>query len=215
VPSAHPLRQRVLDAACDVIINDGVPAATLRAVAARAALDAHTIEELYSSQEELLVDVLNREYVGLRRAIAEDVARDPQGGLVSRIFHYALSATYERPLARALYVIDPEGLNIIMRATHGTAALPRLGADRPFLERLQRGGMIRGDVDIASLTAILSAFMYGSALAASAVDIDDMIAGLVMLMERSVDADVTDTEVGKSALFALFGDLDPDDGVDQ
>ena len=198
------MRQRILDAACDIIVNDGVAAATPRAIASRAQIDQLELDEQYASHEELLVDLLLREYRGLRRDIAEDVARDPAGGLTSRIFHYALSATYERPLARALYVMDPDGLGTILRAIQGTEFAPRLQADEQFLQALQEAGMIRPDVDIRALGAILSAFMFGSALTASSDVIDTTIAGLVMLLERAVDADVTDTEAGKQALYELL-----------
>ena len=198
------MRQRILDAACDIIVNDGVAATTPRAIASRAQIDQLELDEQYASHEELLVDLLLREYRGLRRDIAEDVARDPAGGLTSRIFHYALSATYERPLARALYVMDPDGLGTILRAIQGTEFAPRLQADEQFLQALQEAGMIRPDVDISALGAILSAFMFGSALTASSDVIDTTIAGLVMLLERAVDADVTDTEAGKQALYELL-----------
>jgi len=198
------MRQRILDAACDLIVNDGVAAATSRAIAARAGVDPIELGEQYASHEALLVDLLMREYRGLRHDIAEDVARDPAGGLVSRIFHYALSATYERPLARALYLMDPEGLGTILRAVHGTGFAPRLQADERFLQTLQEVGMIRPDVDLRALGAILSAFMFGSALTAASDVIDTTIAGLVMLLERAVDADVTDTEAGKQALYELL-----------
>lgn len=205
MPPLPTMRQRILDAASDIIVNDGLAAATPRAIASRAQLDPLEIDEQYSSHEELLVDLLLREYRGLRSAVAEDVARDPAGGLVSRIVHYALSAAYERPLARALYVMDPEGLGTILRAVQGTGLAPRLHADEGFLRALQDAGTIRPDVDVRALGAVLSAVVFGSALTASSEVIDTTIAGLVVLLERAVDADVTDTEAGKQALYELLG----------
>jgi AcrR family transcriptional regulator len=198
-------RDRILDAASDIVVNDGVGALSLRAVAGRAELDEAEIEELYTTHEALLMDLLNREYEGIRRIVADNIERDPQGGLLSRIFRYSLGALHERPLARALYLQDPQSLNQIVRATHDTEFFPNMGADEPFLESLQRAGMVRADVDVHALTFFLSAYMAGVALTARGTNVDEATAALSMLLERAVDADVSDTEAGKRALFDLLG----------
>jgi AcrR family transcriptional regulator len=198
------LRDRILDAASDIVVNDGLAAASTRAIAHRASLDPVEVEEVYASHEHLLMDMLNREFEGIRRMVADNVERDPAGGLLSRIFHYSLSAVHERPLTRALYLQDPESLNRIIRATHDTEFFPRVGADRPFLQRLQEVGMIRADVDVDDLTAFLSAYMAGTAIAAPTADVNATVAALVLLLERGVDAEVADTEPGKRAMFELL-----------
>jgi AcrR family transcriptional regulator len=198
-------RDRILDAASDIVVNDGVAALSARAIASRADLDEAEIEELYATHEALLMDLMNREYAGIRRIVADNIERDPAGGLLSRIFRYSLGALHERPLARALYLQDPQSLNQIIRATHDTEFYPSLGADRPFLESLQRAGMIRDDVDVAALTSFLSAYMAGVALIAPGTDVDAATAALSLLLERGVDADVSDTEAGKRALFEMLG----------
>jgi AcrR family transcriptional regulator len=198
-------RDRILDAASDIVVNDGVAALSARAIASRADLDEAEIEELYATHEALLMDLMNREYAGIRRIVADNIERDPAGGLLSRIFRYSLGALHERPLARALYLQDPQSLNQIIRATHDTEFYPSLGADRPFLESLQRAGMIRDDVDVAAITSFLSAYMAGVALIAPGTDVDAATAALSLLLERGVDADVSDTEAGKRALFEMLG----------
>ena len=202
-------RDRILDAASDIVVNDGVSAASTRAIANRAGLDPAEVDEVYPRHEQLLRDLLNREYAGIRRIIADNIERDPAGGLLSRIYHYALGAIHERPLSRALYLQDRESLSQIMRATHDTEFFPDVGADRPFLERLQEAGMIRADVDVDALVAFLSAYMAGAANSAPAVDVNATTAGLVALLERGVDAEVADTEPGKRALYELLGRLEP------
>ncbi|GMA93878.1 hypothetical protein GCM10025881_07020 [Pseudolysinimonas kribbensis] len=198
-------RDRILDAASDIVVNDGVAAATPRAIASRAELDEVEIHEVYATHEALLMDLLNREYEGIRRIVADNIERDPAGGLLSRIFRYSLGALHERPLARALYLQDPQSLNQIIRATHDTEFFPNMGADRPFLESLQRAGMIRDDVEVGALTSFLSAYMAGVALIAPGTDVDEATAALSLLLERGVDAEVADTEAGKRALFDLLG----------
>jgi AcrR family transcriptional regulator len=199
------LRDRILDVATDIVVNDGVPAATSAAIAHRAGLDPLELEELYPSSEQLFSDLLHRMYDGIRRSVADSIERDPSGGLLSRIFFYSLGAVHERPLSRALYLEDPAGLHQIIRLTHDTESFPRLGPDLPFLHRMRDVGMIRPDVDLGSLFAFLTAYMTGAALAASRAEVDAMTAGLVTLLERGVDAEVDDTEPGKRAMYELLG----------
>jgi AcrR family transcriptional regulator len=198
------LRDRILDAASDIVINDGLAAASTRAIAHRAGIDPVEVDEVYTTREHLLMDLLNREYLGIRGIVADNIERDPAGGLLSRIYHYSLGATHERPLARALYLEDRESLAQIMRATHDTEFFPSVGADRQFLQHMQEVGMVRADIDVDDLTAFLSAYMAGAALTAPITDINATTAALVLLLERGVDADVRDTEPGKRALFDLL-----------
>lgn len=199
------LRDRILDSASDLVINDGVAAASTRAIAHGAGLDPMEVDEVYPSHEHLLMDLLNREFEGIRHIIADNIERDPSGGLLSRIFHYSLGAAHERPLTRALYLQDRESLSQIMRATHDTEFFPRVGADREFLQRLQEVGMIRADVEVEDLADFLSAYMAGAAITAPHTDINATTAALVVLLERGVDAEVTDTEPGKRAMYELLG----------
>jgi AcrR family transcriptional regulator len=197
-------RDRILDAASDIVVNDGIAAASARAIATRAHLDDVEVGEAYPSNEALLMDLLNREFASIGHIIADNVDRDPSGGLLSRVFRYSLGALHERPLARALFLQDPQGLSQLVRATHGTEFFPSLGADREFLGSMQRAGMIRADVDIDDLTSFLTAYMAGSALIGAGADVDASTGALSMLLERGVDADVVDTEPGKRALFGLM-----------
>jgi AcrR family transcriptional regulator len=195
------VRSRALDAASDIVVNDGIDALTARAIASRAAISEEEVAELYASAEQLLADLLTREYQGMRRAIADGIERDPKGGLLSRVYRYSVIAIHERPLSRALYIQDPGSLNRILRMTHGTEHFPPFGTDIAFLTELQRVGMIRADVDVENLAAFLRAYMAGTALTATDGDVDAIVAGGVVLIERGVDADVVDTEPGKRAFF--------------
>jgi hypothetical protein len=47
--------------------------------------------------------------------------------------------------------------------------------------------------------------MAGVALIAPGTDVDAATAALSLLLERGVDADVSDTEAGKRALFEMLG----------
>ena len=122
--------------------------------------------------------MVNREYAAMFRVVLDNVERDPLGGLLSRIFRYTLAAIYERQLARALYLSDPDGLNSIMRASYGLGHTPHLRPASSFIEQMQLAGMVREDVDPEWITAAISAIAAGMALTSPHDDLDDIVDGI-------------------------------------
>ena len=143
--------------------------------------------------------MLAREYQGMFRVIADSIDRDPLGGLLSRIYRYLLVAVHERPLARFLYLSDSDALSTIMRSAQGIAPLPTLAVDAAFIDRMQEVGMVRRDVDPEWVSAVVTAACAGAAVTAPHRGLDHLIDGLVLLLERGVDTDATDTTAGKLA----------------
>lgn len=197
----------VLDAASDVLVNDGFDAVTFRRVASQSGLDQAAVHKLFDSTEQLLVAMLNREYSGMFRVIVDNIERDPLGGLMSRIYRYVFHAVYERPLARTLYLMDRDGLNRIMRATHGFAYIPQLGIRADFIDQMKDAGVVRLDADSAAVSAVVSAVAAGTALTAPHIELDDIIEGLCLLLESGVDADVADSTAGKKVFLDYAASL--------
>lgn len=202
----------VLDAASDLVTEDGFDAASLPRIAQRAGVTEEQIFTLFPALQDLFVSMLNREYGLMFRVIIDNIERDPRGGLVSSIYRYTLTAVYERPLARALYLMDRDGLNTIMRSAHGFSYVPQLGVRAAFIERMREAGMVREDVSAAHISAVLSAVSAGAALTAPHSDLDSVTEGLVFLLGRAVDADVTDTAPGKAAFIEYASSLATDLG---
>jgi hypothetical protein len=196
---------RILDAAAAILIGDGVDALHYTTLAQRLAVEPDAVSAVYPVFEDLLAALLTRETNDLVRVVADNVERDPHGGLPSRIFGYALTAVYEHPLARALYLTDPAGLNRIMRAVDGIAAVPDLTIHPGLLPALQDAGMARRDVDPHAITAVISVLGSGVAMSAPGQLIDAVTEGLVTMLERGVDADVADTTPGK-LVFARYAE---------
>ena len=192
-------RDDILRIAEELVINDGVAALTIRSVAHRSGLDEDAVLAVFPAVELLMTDLLDREFDAVRRMIIDNVERDPLGGLLSRIHRYALIAVYESALTRALYLDDPDGLSRIMRSTQGMDHAPRMGLPAAFIERMKEAGMVRDDVDSVALSSVLGAIIAGAALVSPEGGIDQSTRGLTMLLERSVDAPVTDTSAGKVA----------------
>jgi AcrR family transcriptional regulator len=209
---AHSGQDQLLDAASHLVIEDGFDAVSIPRIASHARVSDDEVLAHFGSLEDLLVAMLNREFTALWRELLDDLERDPRGGLLSRIYRYTLPATYERPLVRALYLADRDGLNTIMRSTHGFSYVPQVGLRGEFIRRMQEVGMVRADVDADNLAAVLSAVSAGSALTAPHTQLDDVSEGLFELLTRAVDADVDDTGPGKAAFVEYALSLARGDG---
>jgi AcrR family transcriptional regulator len=208
----HSQLDGLLDAAGDLVIEDGFDALTLAAIATRTGRTADDVLAAYGSLQDLMVALLNREFSRMWRVIADNIDRDPRGGLLSRIYRYTLTGVYERPLARALYLMDRDGLHTILRASYGFSYIPRLGVRADFIVRMQEAGMVRADVDARALSALLSAVSAGAALTAPDSELDQVNEGLAYLLECGADADVVDTGPGKAVFMEYATSLAAPDG---
>jgi AcrR family transcriptional regulator len=204
----------ILDVAADAFVNDGFDALSFRHVASRLEVDESEVREFFDTVEQMLISMLNREYGRMFRDIVDNIERDPLGGRLSRIYRYVLSGVYERPLAKALYLMDRDGLNRIMRATHGFSYIPQLGVRSDFIDRMKEAGVVREDVDSAAISALISAVSAGAALQAPHTHLDDLIEGLGTLLERGVDTDETDTTRAKATFFRFAASLAGGSGKD-
>jgi AcrR family transcriptional regulator len=196
--NAGPDLATILDAAADLVVHDGIDAVTFRSLARRTGADESTLAEQFLSVEHVMIRMLKREYGGIAETILDHVDRDPRGGLLSRIYYHTLSALYERPLARALYVVEPGALNRIMRTGAGMQYQPSTPVRSEFIARMVELGMAR-DVDPFTVAAMLSAFSAGLAITAPDNDLDLAITGMEYVLRELVDADVDDTRPGKIA----------------
>ena len=203
---------RILDAASAIVLEDGFESANLRAIAAKAGITEEELLQVFSSSGQLFVAMLNREYHGIFTVIIDHMERDPRGGLLSHIYRHTIGAVHERPLARALYLTDPVALNSIMRAANGFDYMPQMGARADFIDMMKDVGMVRHDIDSASLSAVLASVVAGVSLSAPHQELDRIVNGLAVILERAADADVLDTTPGKRAFLrygtTLTGNLD-------
>jgi len=192
---------RVLDVASEIVAGGGFASLTLEQIAERADISVDVALELFGSLDQVLVRMLNREFTGIYRSMVDDIERDPDGGRLSRIYFYTLSAVYERPLARTLYTLDREAMNTIMRSANSFRYMPGVGIRADLIETMQRVGMVRRDVDAGTVSHMLTIFSAGLALTAPHDDLDRIVRGVTDLLARVVDEDVVDTAPGKAAYF--------------
>lgn len=201
----HPMYSRVLDAAETIVISDGVAALGYGTIAERLGVARDGVQEVFPLQQQLLTALLVRMTSALALSVVDNIERDPLGGLPSRIYGYSLTAIFEAPLARALYFRDPAEFTIIVRTVGGMGWVPQLSISGDLFPALQAAGMARQDVDADAVTALLNAVGAGAALMASDQQLDGISAALIMLFERSIDTDATDTRPGKRIAQDLAG----------
>jgi hypothetical protein len=146
--------------------------------------------------------MLNREFTGIYMSMVDHIERDPDGGKLSRIYYYTLAGVYERPLARTLYTVDREAMNVIMRSANSFRYVPGVAVRADLIETMQRVGMVRRDVDAGTVSNMLTIFSAGLALTAPHDDLDRVVRGVTDLLSQVVDEPgVEDTTPGKTAFF--------------
>jgi AcrR family transcriptional regulator len=197
----------VLDAARTLLLTRGHATVTVPAIATLSNIPQKQLREVFSTANDALVAMLNREYRAMYVAIIPNIERDPRGGLLSQICRYMLTEVYENPVAKTLFMTDPEALSSLMRNAYSFSYLPGNDRHLDLAERLQHAGMIRADVNAATVASIISAFSGGLALTAPHHDLDTAVDGLALLLARGVDADIdndiinNDTSAGKAVFY--------------
>ncbi|HEX4401271.1 MAG TPA: TetR/AcrR family transcriptional regulator [Galbitalea sp.] len=193
---------RVLDVAADIVANGGFDTLTVESLAEAAEVSPELLIEHFGSLQEALVLMLNREFTGIYVSMVDHIERDPEGGRLSRIYYYTLSAVYERPLARTLYTVDRDAMNAIMRSANSFKYIPGVGIRADLIETMQRAGMVRRDVDAGTVSHMLTIFSAGLALTAPHDDLDRIVRGVTDLLAQVVDEEnIVDTTPGKAAFF--------------
>ncbi|TXK17118.1 TetR/AcrR family transcriptional regulator [Homoserinibacter sp. GY 40078] len=200
-----PTSDRILDAAAEILISDGVDTLTHGSIASRTGIARAVVEDQHPTLESVFEALLAREMLEAVTSVSDNVERDPRGGLASRIFSYVICGIYERPLLRALHLMAPGGIAQIVSALDGMGSIPELSIHPQLLPALQHAGMVREDVDAEAVVALVRSLGYGVSLTAPWAGLDEVCSALAMLLERGVDADVTDTSPGKE-VFRRFAE---------
>lgn len=205
---AGSLLDSVLIATENLFLENGFDGVTLDGVAEKAGISHQEVRELYPSELDALVAMMNREFMTMYQGIISDVERDPLGGLLSRMYTYILSQVYERPVARSLFMIERTALHTLMRHQHAMMYLPTVQFRRELVAELQRVGMVRPDCDPTLVSESLTVISGGLALTAPHPQLDVIVHSLMEMFGRQYDAEVTDTEVGKRVFSAWASKLD-------
>lgn len=119
----------------------------------------------FPSKEALFQALIRHEFRAYLAEAAEQIAADPEGGRLSRIYHHCIQALLDREFLRALYTQESRDLTRVMSQRGPEQYHPRVLLGTSFIERMQRAGLIRSDYAPDVLSHLLSILMLGPMLA--------------------------------------------------
>jgi AcrR family transcriptional regulator len=145
-------RDRIVEAACDLLRDGGVETLSMKVMADRAGVSQSTVYNLYGSKQAVLAAVFDRDLINFARMV--DAA--PSANALERIFDSV-------DIAADLYRDDPDFYRATMWGfTAGSesflkAALraPRVRFWRDMIARARDAGQLRPSVDPAVLGALV------------------------------------------------------------
>ena len=121
------VEQALVDAAERVLVRDGLPGLTVRAVAAEAGVAPMGVYNRFGSKEALLAAVLVRGFDALRAAVSADTDPDPVARLMASGRNYRRFALEQPRHYAAMFGIRPSGaVETPELAAHGAAAFEAL-----------------------------------------------------------------------------------------
>ncbi|PRX49116.1 TetR family transcriptional regulator [Prauserella shujinwangii] len=156
---------RILDATADLFVRFGAGKTTVDDIARAAGVSKGSVYLEFAGKRELAEALVEREFRAYLTAVNTTVDSDPEGGRLSRVYRHALDELLARPLMRALYTRDADVLGTML-LRHGPARYaPRVLLGRRFVERLQRAGLVRADLDPDTLSEAMAVLSAGLILA--------------------------------------------------
>lgn len=149
------LRQRILDAAHDILREEGLEGLSVRAIAARIAYSPATLYLHFRDKAHLLRELLREGFRRLARAVAEETA---EAGADPMARHRALGRAYVR------FALENPGY---FRLMFELPAGPRIICSDPALQDEVRAEMPSWEDVVASVTEAQRAGLYARELDAS------------------------------------------------
>ncbi|MFB6753453.1 TetR/AcrR family transcriptional regulator [Streptomyces sp. NPDC056353] len=160
MPSAKPARERILDAAHELMLTVGLARATTKEIARVAGCSEAALYKNYASKEELFIRVLSERLprlTPLLRGLAAEPGRAPVEDNLTEIARQA-ALFYEQsfPIAASLYA-QPQlkrRHDDTMRELGTGPHLPIEGLDA-YLRAEQAAGRVRSDADTFAAASLL------------------------------------------------------------
>jgi AcrR family transcriptional regulator len=149
-------RERILDAAAEILRTRGVAQATTKEIAQASAVSEPTLYKYFGDKERLLLAVLQERLPGLSRVSVRPGAGDVQDNL-TELAHAALDF-YQRaiPMLAAL-LSDPQRMaaHRVAIGRHGGGPEKAVEAFAGYLRAEQSAGRVRADADPDAAAALL------------------------------------------------------------
>ncbi|WP_308798995.1 TetR/AcrR family transcriptional regulator [Agromyces silvae] len=160
-PLVPDRRRRILDAARELILEQGWPETTVAQLATRAGIGKGAVYLEFADKPAILDAVLQRSLRGLTAQVHARVVDAP--GLVDlpALYRFGVEALLDEPLMLALYVGDERVLGSHVQGVDDERYLTRMVWLGDYVLRLQRAGVIDATIDADSIVRVLSVFTVG------------------------------------------------------
>lgn len=156
-------RNAVMDATASVIVQSGARRASIEQIAHLSQISKGAVYLEFPSKKALLEAAVRREFSNYLDDALARVKADPDGGRLSGIYRHCIAALMDRPFMMALYTDEVQILTGILKGPEHYRPRVLLGAD--FLAALADAGLVRADLDPATVSHVLSMMSLGPLLA--------------------------------------------------
>jgi AcrR family transcriptional regulator len=156
------LEERILSAASRLLIRYGYDKTTLDDVAREAGLSRSTLYTRWKKKDTLFHAVVWQESLRYTDVLLKRMENNLEAGTLPGFFSVAMQVLYENPFMSTLYTRDRHVLGaLLLRADMVQLYTWRITSTMSFLSILQQAGTIRPEVDIQTLSYILSSLQLG------------------------------------------------------
>lgn len=162
MPEPSQREGRILDAAAELIAHYGYDKTTMDDIAREAGISKGAIYLHFKSKEALFEALLLRASDAISERFLELIDADPAGATLFNLYRYALIVVDEAPLLKAIYTYDKRILGDWVRHLREIPAYAgAMNLTVDFVRYFQDAGMIRADLDPATVAYLLGALRYG------------------------------------------------------
>ncbi|GAA1126179.1 TetR/AcrR family transcriptional regulator [Arthrobacter flavus] len=156
-------REDLLDATVALILRGGVRRASVEGIAREARVSKGAVYLEFPSKTALVDAAVQRELSRYLHSTAARIAADPEGGRLSGIYRHSIAELLARPFMRAIYEDDGRILDGLIRGP--VRYRPRVLLGEEFLRTMADAGLVRADLDPATMSHLLSVLSVGPLLA--------------------------------------------------
>lgn len=154
----------VLDSAAELLVRWGFQRVTIDEVARHAKIGKGTVYLHFRTKEALFLTVMLRAHRQVVATMAQRMEADAEEALLSRLLRSLYLTLAADPVARTLYLADPEVLGRLSHEAIGTMqelGARRLAVVRKHLELLRAAGCVRTDLTVDAQIHVLGAVNSG------------------------------------------------------
>ncbi len=210
-PEAEQRRQRILDAAADLIIRYGYDKTTMAEIADAAGVGRGVLYLHFRSKDDVLDALIAREFPRYGQAWLDHIEAHPRGGTIGGLFRGVLFAINSTPFMAAIAKRDKSVFgNYLRKPGNIFASMQTRSISTGFTRALQEAGVIRKDIDATVIAYVTDTLSYSLVNADDRVggeggpSFDALMEGIATILDSALTPEGgADSEAGKAVIRQL------------